>query len=257
MIAAILQARTTSSRLPGKVLLPVLGQPMLLRQLERIARARTVDRVLVATSTDPSDDDLARIVTTAGFLVFRGALDDVLDRFHAAAASLGPDHVIRLTGDCPLIDPMVIDLVVQRHLHSGADYTSNTILRSWPDGVDVEVMRMPALTEVWRAAELPSEREHVTPRFHTDPVFRRHAVVHHEDLASLRWTVDHPADLDVIRTVFERLYTRQPDFGFADVLALQRAEPGLFAESQQLDPNEGWQRSLAADAEWRRRQEPR
>jgi spore coat polysaccharide biosynthesis protein SpsF len=254
MMLAIVQARTTSSRLPGKVLLPILGQPMIVRQLERIRRARRVDRVLVATSVDPSDDLLADVVQAAGVAVFRGALDDVLDRFHAAAASVGPEHVVRLTGDCPLVDPALVDHIVAEHLAHGADYTSNSLQRSWPDGLDVEVMRMAALAEARRIAELPSEREHVTPRLHRDP-FRRHAVVHGEDLAALRWVVDHAADLATVRAVFARLHPVDPAFGFADVLALQRAEPGLFAPSQHFDPDEGWRRSLAADEAFRSRQE--
>lgn len=254
MMLAIVQARTTSSRLPGKVLQPILGRPMILRQLERIARARCIDRVLVATSVDPSDDLLAEVVRGAGVPVFRGALDDVLDRFYAAAASVGPVHVVRLTGDCPLVDPALVDHIVAEHLAHGADYTSNSVHRSWPDGLDVEVMRMTALAEAWRIAELPSEREHVTPRLHRDP-FRRHAVVHDEDLSALRWVVDHPADLATVRAVFERLHPVDAAFGFHDVLALQRAEPGLFAASQHFDPAEGWRRSLAADADFRRRQE--
>lgn len=256
MILAILQARTSSSRLPGKVLLPILGRPMLLRQLERIARARRVDRILVATSVDASDDELAAVVQEAGVAVFRGALDDVLDRFHAAASTVQADHVVRLTGDCPLADPAVIDHMIDEHLRSGADYTSNSLQRSYPDGLDVEVMRMAALTEAWRIARLPSEREHVTPRLHHEP-FRRHAVVYAEDLAKLRWVVDHAADLAVIRAVYERLYPGNPDFRMAEVLALQRREPALFEPSQGFDPDEGWRRSLAQDAAWLRDEERR
>jgi spore coat polysaccharide biosynthesis protein SpsF len=220
---AILQARMSSTRLPGKVLAPVLGEPMIGRQLERLARAERLDRVVVATSIDPSDDPLAAWCEGRGQTVFRGSLDDVLDRFHGAMA-LAPDAdtIVRLTADCPLADPQVIDAVIAHHLSAGADYTSNTpAVRTYPHGLDAEVMRREALETAWREAREPYEREHVTPFIYRNPQrFRIESLSRQPSLAHLRWTVDFPADLAFVRGVYARLYPQNPAFTSDDVAAL-------------------------------------
>jgi spore coat polysaccharide biosynthesis protein SpsF len=248
---AVLQARASSSRLPGKVLLSILGRPMLARQLDRIARARTLDGIVVATSADPSDDAVAALAAECGAAVHRGPLDDVLARVHGAAVAHGAAHVVRLTGDCPLCDPAVIDRVVAAHREAAADYTSNTLVRSFPDGLDVEVVTAAALAAAAAEAKLPSEREHVTPFVWKRPErFRLHAVPYREDLSRLRWVVDTAADLEVVRDVFARLLPQNPCFAMDDVLALQRAEPALFARNAAGCADEGWRRSLQQDAEF-------
>ncbi len=252
MIVAIVQARASSSRLPGKVLREILGRPMLALQLHRIELARRLDRIVVATSDDPSDEPIAALAKQCGVEVFRGALDDVLGRVHAAAERAGAEHVVRLTGDCPLTDPALIDRVVEAHLESSADYTSNTQPRTFPDGLDVEVVRMRALTEADREAELPSEREHVTPFvYHRPERYLVHGVTHPIDLSKLRWVVDHAVDLEVVSEVFARLHGSDPGFGMATILQLCRDEPALFARNAAIDADEGWLRSLRADAAFR------
>ena len=136
-ILAILQARMTSTRLPNKVLAPILGQPMLARQIERLRRATTLDKLVVATSDDASDDPLAAMCEDISVPFYRGSLNDVLGRFKGVCEAFGSvNHIVRLTGDCPLADPAVIDAVVRHHLASGADYTSNALQPTWPDGLD-------------------------------------------------------------------------------------------------------------------------
>src|SRR5262245_37090128 len=169
MILGILQARVSSRRLPGKVLKPILGRPMLERQSERLRRAHRLDKLVVATSTDASDDAIAALCESLPLDCFRGALDDVLDRFYQAAKRYSADTVVRLTGDCPLADPSVIDELILLHESGGYDYTSNTLTRSYPDGLDAEVAQMRCLEAAWHEAALPSEREHVTPFIYRDP----------------------------------------------------------------------------------------
>jgi spore coat polysaccharide biosynthesis protein SpsF len=224
MILAVLQARTSSRRLPQKVLRPILGRPMIALMVERVRRARRLDGLVLATSAEASDDPLAALARELGIGVFRGALDDVLDRFYRAAAEHGPEHVVRLTGDCPLADPALIDRVVAEHLASGADCTSNAHVRTFPDGLDVEVLRFAALEQAWREARAPHEREHVTPFVYAHPErFRHHAVTWPEDLSAMRWTVDTAADFALVAAVFERLHPRDPAFAWTDVIAHARA----------------------------------
>ncbi len=248
-VLAILQARVTSTRLPNKVLAPILGQPMLARQIERLRRATTLDTLVVATSDDASDDPLATLCAAIGVPCHRGSLNDVLARFQGACAAFGPaDHVVRLTGDCPLADPAVIDVVVRHHLASGADYTANAIQPTWPDGLDVEVMRSAVLQRAFVEARLPSEREHVTPYIHKHPEwFRIEHVKGDRDLSTLRWTVDEPADLAFVSEVYAALYPKNPAFDTAAILALLAQRPELAKLNGQFLRNEGYAKSLAAD----------
>ena len=225
MNLAILQARMSSTRLPGKVLAPVLGAPMIGRQLERLSRSARLDRIVVATSDDPSDDPLAAYVEGLGFGVCRGSLADVLDRFHdAMAMTPEADTIVRLTADCPLADWTVIDATIERHQEGGADYTSNTpAVRTYPHGLDNEVVRRAALERAWREASDPYEREHVTPFIYRRPeAFRIASLSRQPSLAHLRWTVDYPQDLDFVRDVYARLYSQNPAFTTDDVVALDR-----------------------------------
>lgn len=248
-VLAILQARVTSTRLPKKVLAPILGQPMLARQIERLRRATTLDKLVVATSDDASDDPLAAMCAAIGVPCHRGSLNDVLARFQGAASAFGPaDHIVRLTGDCPLADPAVIDAVVLHHLSSGADYTANAIQPSWPDGLDVEVVKATVLQRAFDEARLPSEREHVTPYIHKHPeLFRIEHVKGDRDLSSLRWTVDESADLAFVSEVYAALYPKNPAFDTAAILALLEQRPELAELNSQFVRNEGYAKSLAID----------
>jgi len=247
-ILAILQARVTSSRLPGKVLKSILGKPMLVRQIERVLQSRRIDQLVVATSTDPSDDDLENLCRQINVSCFRGSLDDVLDRFYQAAKIRQPDHVVRLTGDCPLTDPEIIDAVIDFCLAGSYDYVSNATQPTFPDGLDVEIFRFSSLEEAWKEATLPSQREHVTPFIHRQPErFRIGHYRHTEDLPHLRWTVDEPEDFDLVTRIYEALYPINPEFRMTDVLALLQQRPDLAVINQKLERNEGLKKSLNED----------
>jgi spore coat polysaccharide biosynthesis protein SpsF len=236
VILAILQARTSSSRLPRKALLPLAGAPMIVRQIERVRRARRIDRLVVATSDDASDDALAHTLAAAGVAVHRGPLDDVLARFTGALAAFGPaDHVVRLTGDCPLADPAVIDATIERVTGADADYGSNTPPdapfpdgRSFPKGLDVECMKAGALTAAAARAATPEEREHVTWALHRRPDLYRQAFLSQAaDEGEVRWTVDYPDDYAFVAAVYDALWPDNPGFGSDDVRAFVRSRPDL------------------------------
>jgi spore coat polysaccharide biosynthesis protein SpsF len=251
-VLAILQARASSTRLPGKMLAPILGQPMLARQIERLRLARSIDLLVVATSDDRSDDALAALCAELGVACCRGSLNDVLTRFHGAYDAYGPaQHVVRLTGDCPLIDPAIVDLIIDAHKTSGADYTTNAIQTSWPDGQDVEVMRAGALLRAFAEGKLTSEREHVTPYIYNHPEsFRINHVKGPRDLSALRWTVDEAEDLAMVREIFAELYPVNPIFSLDDVLALLARRPELAGINANFRRNEGYALSVANDSVW-------
>ncbi len=238
MTLGVLQARMTSSRLPGKVLAPLNGEPMIVRQLQRLDRVKGMTEVVVATSVDSSDDALVDVVTAHGWPVVRGPLDDVLGRFAQVIRDYGPDVVVRLTADCPLVSPSVADLVIER-FHSGEyDYVSNTLTPSFPDGLDVEVVTAQALTWLAEQTVDPHEREHVTLGVYRRPeVFSLLNVLGSEDLSALRWTVDTTADLEFVRTIYERLYSENPEFEIWDVLRLIEQDPSLNRTSADLPRN--------------------
>lgn len=249
MILGVIQARVSSSRLPGKVLAPVLGEPMLARMVERVLRAEALDKLVVATSADPSDDPLTAVCESAGVGCFRGSLDDVLDRFHGAATAFGADHVVRLTGDCPLADPDVIDDVVRLHLTGGYDYTSNVCPPTFPDGLDVEVATMATIAVAWRAADRTAQREHVTLWIRDNGErFRIGNLTHEPDLSGRRWTVDEPEDFAFVSRVYGELYPASPDFRMDDVLALLERCPELSDINQGIGRDEGLATSLREDA---------
>ena len=213
----------TSSRLPGKVMAPVLGEPMIGRQVERLRRARRIDALVVATSAEASDDPLAAYCEDLGLPVFRGPLDDVLERFRGAAALLpGAEAIVRLTADCPLADPDLIDQVIEHHHAVDADYTSNTLgTRTYPHGLDAEVIRTPVLFEAAERSVDTYEREHVTPYIYRRPeIYKLAGVARHDSWAALRWTVDLPEDLAFVRNVYAKLYPFDPAFTSEQVAAL-------------------------------------
>lgn len=222
----------SSTRLPGKVMRDLAGAPMIERQVERLRRARGIDRLVVATSDRPDDDILAEHIRALGLGVHRGPLDDVLARFAGAAAAFGPArHVVRFTADCPLIDPEIVDRLVEAHLRSGADYSTNGgDGRAYAVGLDCEIMTADALRDAARDAVEPYDREHVTPFIYRRPErYAVHRLPGPEGQGDLRWTVDTADDLDFARTVFAGLYARLPDFRAADVLAFVRGRPDLMS----------------------------
>lgn len=248
MILAILQARVSSSRLPGKVLKPLLGVPMLLRQIERLKKSRKIDRLLVATSTEPSDDPIEKLCEENGIACYRGSLNDVLDRFYQAARGFDPEHVVRLTADCPLTDAKLIDDVIGFYLDGGFDYASNAIQATYPDGLDMEVFSFSCLERAWREAALPSQREHVTPFIHQQPLlFKIGHYKNSSDLSHLRWTVDEPKDFELVTMVYEALYPKNPGFSTQEILQLLDQKPELVHWNTTHQRNEGYQKSLEAD----------
>lgn len=246
---AIIQARTSSSRFPGKVLRPLCGMPMIAFMLARVSRVKRVDQVVVATSDDASDDALAACVREHGHACHRGSLDDVLSRFHGAAVAGGADIVVRLTGDCPLMDPELVDSVLERLVaEAGLSYASNVAPPTFPDGLDVEAFTFDALDAAHREARLGSDREHVTPflRNHGDR-FRSANVRGLGDMSHLRWTIDYEDDLKFVSSLLATAGIDDPSRGDRfDFYRVLEAHPRLLAINQH-GRNEGLVKSLLAD----------
>jgi len=250
-VLAIVQVRLGSTRLPRKALLEIAGRPMVEHVVARARAVPGVDRVVLATTASPDDDALADFAGTAGVPCVRGSVDDVLDRFRAVLLAHPAAAILRITGDCPLLDPAVSGLVVDRFLRAAppCDYVSNVEPRAtYPDGLDTEVFSADALDRAWRHARLPSHREHVTPYIRTGEGFRRDSVEHDRDLSAHRWTVDEPRDLEFVRAVYEAL---APDgarvFGMTEVLDLLRRRPELSSLNAGIQRNAGYARSVLAD----------
>lgn len=225
-VAVLIQARMSSRRLPGKVTRPLAGQPAILRMMERVARVERADTRMVVTSTDPSDDELHALCQRRGLDCFRGSLDDVLARFLAACPP-ACDTVVRLTGDCPLVDPALVDEHIQRYLDAGSEvqYLSNAFERTFPDGLDVEVFSREILEAAARDAHEPGDREHVTPWIIRNA--KRRALTQAVDLSRLRWTLDTAEDYANISALYDTLYPSKPDFDRFDVYRLLLARPEL------------------------------
>lgn len=222
----------SSTRLPGKVMADLVGQPMILRQIERLKRAKRLDQIVVATSTDASDDGLAARLMAEGIGVHRGSLEDVLSRFIGALDQFGPDEtVVRLTADCPLADPELIDATIDLFDSSNADYASNTPeRRSYPKGLDIEVMRADLLRTADAEATDPYDREHVTPFIYGRPErFKITGLEQHASEGEVRWTVDRPDDLEFVRAVYGALYPRKADFTSNNVRVFVQSRPDLWA----------------------------
>jgi spore coat polysaccharide biosynthesis protein SpsF len=249
MILGVLQARTSSSRLPRKVMLPMAGAPMLARQIERLLRANRLDKLVLATSDRVEDDCVAKLADAAGIDSYRGSLNDVLDRYYKAAAPHTPSHVVRVTGDCPLADWEVIDRTIAFAVEGGHDYASNTLKPTWPDGLDVEVVTFAALESAWREAASPVEREHVMPFITSRPErFRLGSVENRRDLSGMRWTVDEPRDYEFVCRVYDALHPRNPAFTTDDVLALLQSQPELGMLNSGIVRNEGLLKSERAES---------
>jgi glutamate-1-semialdehyde aminotransferase/spore coat polysaccharide biosynthesis protein SpsF (cytidylyltransferase family)/aryl-alcohol dehydrogenase-like predicted oxidoreductase len=251
-VVAVLQARMSSSRFPGKVMAPILDRPMIAWEVERIRRCRRIDRLVLATSTHPSDDVLAEYGESLDLDVVRGSLDDVLDRFATVARHYPARHYVRLTADCPLIDPQVIDRTIEAHLSSGADYTSNCEVPTFPDGLDVEVMTAAALRRAAQEASTSSEREHVTLHFRQLPQGIRSEVLKNDrDLSEYRLTVDTHEDLVLVREIYKALGASSA-FGLAEIMALLESEPTLTQQTHGNQRHDGLRKSLRKDELMRR-----
>ena len=237
-VVAIVQARMGSQRLPNKVMRDICGQPLISLVLRRLQRARRLDQIVLATSTDPRNRPLIEHAKGLGFATHAGSENDVLDRYYQAAKAADADVVVRVTGDCPLIDPDIVDRVLDEFLAGGADYVSNVEPPTFPDGLDTEVFSFAALEEAWKAATATAEREHVTPWLRAAPHLKRRNVANETDLSGERWTVDDPADLDVVTPIVAH-FAPAIDFTWREVLALLQGEPDRFGANRHLTRNEG------------------
>ena len=246
---AVIQARLGSTRLPGKALLDVAGRPMLSHVIERARAIPGVDGVVLATTVNPLDDALVDFARRGDIPWVRGSENDVLDRFHVVVTEHPCDVIVRVTPDCPLLDPRVSGLVLAEYLRRepGVDYASNVHPPTYPDGLDTEIFSRDALERAWREAALASDREHVTPYIWKNPDrFRLVNVTADADRSGLRWTVDEKADLEFVRAVYARLGAGAI-FGLDDVLALLRREPALADINTGFRRNEGYAKSVSAE----------
>ncbi|HZU86470.1 MAG TPA: glycosyltransferase family protein [Anaerolineaceae bacterium] len=230
-VVAIIQARMSSSRLPGKVLRDIGGQSMLERMITRVQRSQRINRIVIATTIDPSDAPIAELCQSKGWPFFRGNLYDVLDRYYQAALEFKASTIVRLTADCPLIDPTIIDLTLEQFFQAGVDFAANRLPPPWhrtyPIGMDTEVCSFGALERAWREAQAPYEREHVLPYLYDEPGRFRTLLVNTEpDYGHLRWTVDTTQDLEVIQRVYA-LFEGRDDFTYAELLELFTHHPEL------------------------------
>lgn len=245
MVLALIQARMGSTRLSGKVLKPLAGVPVIEHVVHRVRSAAMVDDVMVVTSIDPSNIPLIHVVSGLGCRVFVGSEDDVLDRFWQAARLTEADHLVRVTADCPVIDPDVIDSAIRLHLAENNDYTSNTDPPTWPDGLDVEVMTRAALETAWSKARSTPEREHVTPYVRNNPQFFKLGGVRSPiDLSHHRWTLDQSEDYALLQTVFGELYKPGGIFRYGEILDLLTRKPELTDVNGTIRRNEGYAKSL-------------
>ena len=229
-VVAIIQARFGSTRLPGKVLTDMAGQPMLGRVIDRILQAHSLHEIIVATSVRPENDAICDYVESLGIKAFQGSEEDVLDRYYRCANLYRADHIVRITGDCPLLDPVLLDNVVKQHLLLGADYTSNIFPeRTYPRGLDVEVFTFRTLEHMWMVARSDYDQEHVTPFIHKHPgLFFIHNITNPNDYSKLQWSVDTPEDFDFVERVYRHFYLTSK-FSWEDVLLYE--EEGKWKQS--------------------------
>ncbi len=237
-VVAIVQARMGSTRLPNKVMKPIGGIPMIELLITRLAKSQEIDQIIVATSIDPRNQPLADHVESLDFACERGSEDDVLERFVQAAEKHEADVVVRITGDCPLVDPHLVDECVRRFKDASVDYFSNIAPPTYPDGLDIEVVTLAALRSAQRESHKAFDHEHVTPYLRTSGKFKTAAMQNNQDLSALRWTVDEPADFLVIEKVFQHFNPRT-NFTWSEVLTLQQQQPDLFNFNLHIIRNEG------------------
>lgn len=235
---AIVQARMGSTRLPNKVMKPITGVPMIELLLKRLSKAKEIDQIVVATSQDTRNLPLAAHVGSLGYACEQGSENDVLERYVQAGRAHQAEIIIRITGDCPLVDPALVDECIRRFREGGVDYFSNTDPPTYPDGLDIEVTTLAALERAAKESNKEFDREHVTPYIRESGVFKKAGLQYREDLSLLRWTVDDPADFKVISCIFEH-FAPEVHFSWQQVLELQKTQPELFVMNQQTKRNEG------------------
>ena len=244
----IIQARVGSTRLPGKVLLDVMGRTMLHYLIEKVKKAKNIEDIIIATTIKEQDLPIVVLAQKLQVKIYRGSEDDVLDRYYQAAKAFNLRHIVRITADCPLMDPEIIDKIVHYYFKSGADYCCNVLKRTFPTGEDVEVFSFSTLKYTWEHANLASEREHVTPYIMKHPeVFKLKNVTNKTDLSRKRWTLDRMEDFKFVKAVIEKLYHSDSNFHMKDILKLLKSDPGLEAINKNVISKEGYLKSLRED----------
>jgi len=231
--------------------MPILGMPMLLRQIERVSRSKLIDKLCIVTTTDASDDLLVEQCEKYNIQYYRGSMDDVLDRYYQAAKRHGAEHIVRLTGDCPLADPEVIDDVIRYYMDGGYDFVSNCIHSTFPDGLDAAIFSWAVLEESWREAVLPSHREHVTS--YARQTADRYRIGSYEapyNRSHMRWTVDEKEDYEFVLRIYEELYPVNPAFTSEEVVSLLSGNKDIASINSHFARNEGLLKSLAKDEKW-------
>lgn len=242
MILAVVQARMSSSRLPGKALLEAAGKPLLAHVVDRLKRAKSIGKIVLATGDGPANDPIRDLAEKLGVDCFSGSEDDVLDRFFQAARPYAPKAVVRVTGDCPLLDPEVVDRLVATLGDSDIAGTGP----SFPEGIDAEAISFAPLEAAWNEAKLPSEREHVTAFIWKRPErFVQKRLEHSRDLSKIRVTCDEPQDFEVLKTALA--YFKDNPSGVEDIAAFFEARPELAALNSDIVRNEGYLLSLAKE----------
>jgi len=247
---AIIQARLGSTRLPGKCLLKLMGRTVIQHIIERIQAAKCIDQIILATTVNEEDQALVDVAHAMGLTVYRGSVNDVLDRFYQAAKMVNADIICRITADDPFKDPNIIDMIINQFIEGKYDYVSNTISPTYPEGLDIEVFSFAALEKAWREAHKPSEREHVTPYIWNNPqAFKLYNVKYAENISHLRWTLDTAPDWVFIQQVYEELYRSKEIFFMNDVLNLLRIRPELNDLNSGIVRNDGYLKSIAQEAQ--------
>ncbi len=246
-VVAIIQARMSSTRLPGKVMKQICSRSVLGHVVDRLSRSGRIDKIVVATSTDPSDDVIERWCSEERMRVFRGSLHDVLSRYYWAARAYGARTIVRVTADCPLIDPVVVDRVIDMYLSQGCDYARTD--ETYPNGLDVEVFSIEALLKAFNEADLPSEREHVTPYIWKRPeLFRVKRAVCEKNLAAMRWTIDDMKDFRLVEAIFNGLYSKGTVAHMGEIVEFLSANPALLKINEGTKRNEGYAKSLMEES---------
>ncbi len=247
-ILAIIQARVGSIRLPGKVLMKLEDKTVLEHVVNRIKQSKLITEVIIATTTNKEDKKIVDLCKKNKIKVYRGSENNVLDRLYQTAKLYHPEHVVRITADCPIIDPKIIDDVIDYHLKNNADYTANTLELTYPDGEDVEVITFKTLKEAWQKANLASELEHVTLyiRNHTKDFVIKN-LKHKVDLSFHRWTIDNREDYELIKIIYNHFYPKNKYFGMDMIVKFLSNNPQLLKINQQIARNEGLQKSLQKD----------
>jgi len=248
-ITVIIQARTQSVRLPNKVLALVEDKPLIWYIIERLKKSNTVEQIILAIPSRKEDNELIKIADNCNILSFVGDENDILERFYCAALKFNAGPIIRITGDCPLVDPYLLDKMVQFYLENDYDYVSNTIIPTYPDGIDIEVFSLSALSRAYKEAKLKSEREHVTPYIWNNPKkFHLYNYENSIDQSNFRWCVDEQPDLELIRWIYSK-FKPKIIFPFKEVMMLIESNPEILKINDKIKRNEGYVKSIKEDDE--------